>query len=151
MREDDFQPPEPTAAPLPAADVQAPTGPAPALVQQAFPVRQAEDDINEFFVQVRASTLKRCRSGLGDIAHSRFPWHEVALAIASSAYGAFLGALPADLNPGSRSAVFFYTILPVLGTGSLVAFYFLRRASTVDAAQRANQLLEDLPDPDRTR
>lgn len=147
----EFQPPPSNASALPAADVQAVGGQTSPVVHEAYPVRRPEADVNEFIVQVRASTLNRCRSRLTRIANMAFPWHELALGVCTLAIGAFLGALPANLKPESRWTVFFYTIMPVLGVGSGVAFLFLRKKPSVDAAADANEVLRELPDPDKTR
>ncbi len=146
----DFSPPPPTAAGLPAADVQASVA-GSAVVHQAFPVRRPESELNDFVVQVRASTLTRCRSRLAKVSNARFPWHEIMLGISSLAFGAFLGALPADLKAGTYLAILFYTVMPILGVGTGVAFFFLRHKSGSDAAQEANEVLGDLPDPDKAR
>jgi amino acid transporter len=147
----DFTPPPPTATSLPAADVQATVAEGGAVVHQAFPVRRPESELNDFVVQVRASTLTRCRSRLLKVVRARFPWHEVMLSASSLAFGAFLGALPADLTAGTGQAIVFYTLMPVVGVGSAVAFFFLRHKSGSDTAQEANEALADLPDPAKAR
>lgn len=143
-----FEPSPPDVRTIPAADVLATTGTGGPVVHQAFPVRRPEADRNEFLVQVRASTLHRCRGRLREPAANPFPWHEAALGISTLSFGAFLGALPAALVLNSRSGIFFYNVLPAVGVGAGVAFAFLRRRVTIDAASEA---LRDLPDPDETR
>jgi amino acid transporter len=146
----DFSPPPSSATGLPAADVQAAVA-GGTVVHQAFPVRRLESELNDFFVQVRASTLNRCRSRLAKVTKARFPWHEVMLGVSSLAFGAFLGALPADLKAATFQAVVFYTLMPIVGVGSGVAFFFLRHKSGSDAVQEADEVLADLPDPDKAR
>lgn len=148
---EEFEPPRPNAVPLPAADVAAPA-PGPANVEyEAYPVRKPEVDLNDFKVQARASTLRRCRERLAAISHSRFPWHEVALGVATLAIGAFLGALPANLIAGSRQAIFFYSVLPVIGVATFVAYFFIRRNEAADVARVVAHVLEEFPDPDKAR
>jgi len=88
---------------------------------------------------------------LARVTKARFPWHEVMLGVSSLAFGAFLGALPADLQAGTRQAIAFYTLMPIVGVGSGVAFFFLRLMPGRDAAQEAKEALADLPDPDKAR
>ena len=147
----EFQPPPANAAPLPAADVKA-GPPTENLVEyEAYPVRKPEEDLNDFKVQVRASTLSRCRAKLAEVLTPRFPWHEVALGASTLAGGAFLGALPADIKAGTVQAVFFYTLLPMITVGAFVAYLFLRRSTVREPTHAASDALSELPDPDKTR
>jgi hypothetical protein len=150
---DDFAPPPPNAEPLPVADVEANEASEASknVEYEAYPVRKPEEDLSDFKIQVRASTLIRCRTKLAKVAQSRFPWHEVLLALSTLAAGAFLGALPAGLQAGTAGAIFFYTILPVVAVASFVAYLFLRRAMLRDPADIAADALAELPDPDKTR
>jgi hypothetical protein len=147
---DDFQPPPANAQALPAADVMAPS-PTGNVEYEAFPVRKPEEDLNDFKVQVRASTLARCRTRLGQATSASFPWHEGALGVSTMAAGAFLGALPADIKPGTIQAVLFSTVLPVIAVAAFVAYLFLRRAALTEPARAAADVLAELPDPNKTR
>jgi hypothetical protein len=147
---DEFEPPVPNASPLPVADVTA-AATGGNVEYEAFPVRKPEQDLNDFKVQVRASTLARCRAKLAPLSGPAFPWHEVCLGVSTMAAGAFLGALPADIKVGSPQAIFFYTILPVIAASALIAYVFLRRLALRDAAIAASEVLSELPDPERTR
>lgn len=151
LASDHFEPPAPEVQLMPAADVRAPVDQGVQVEHQAFPVRQPEVDRNEFLVKVRASTLRRCRTLISGIKPTAFPWHELALGVATTCYGGFLGALPADLKSGSWTEIFFYRLLPIIGTGAAVCFLFLRRDTAKAAASLAFQALEDLPDPDETK
>jgi len=147
---EEFQPPPANASPLPAADITA-AAPAGNMEYEAYPVRKPEEDLNDFKVQVRASTLTRCRTKLTQVSAPRFPWHEVALGASTLAAGAFLGALPANIKAGSPQAVFFYTFLPIIAVGAFVAYLFLRRLTICEPASAAAEVLSELPDPDKTR
>jgi hypothetical protein len=128
-------------APPPAGNVE----------YEAFPVRKPEEDLNDFKVQVRASTLSRCRSRLAQASSASFPWHELALGVSTLAAGAVLGAIPADIKPGTQQAIFFYTVLPAIAVAAFVAYLFLRRSGVAEPAQAAADVLSELPDPNRTR
>lgn len=146
-----FLPLPPNAVGLPAADLAAPAAPAN-VEYEAYPVRKPEADLGDFKVQVRASILTRCRSKLAAVASPRFPWHEVWLGVSTLAAGGFLGALPADnIKGATRIGVLYYTILPIIAVGSFVAYLFLRRSALRDPAEAAGEVLNDLPDPEKTR
>lgn len=147
---EDLQPPPANATPLPAADISA-AAPAGNVEYEAYPVRKPEEDLNDFKVQVRASTLTRCRAKLSQVSVPRFPWHEVALGASTLAAGAFLGALPADIKAGSVQATFFYTLLPIVAVGAFVAYLFLRHSTIRDPSNATAEVLSELPDPDKTR
>lgn len=145
----EFTPPEPTATPLPTADVQA-TNQGP-IEYEAFPVRKPEADLVDFKVQVRASQLRRCRTRLAAVSSARFPWYEFSLGLGTLAGGAALGSLPSSISPGTPMAILFYTILPVVSVGLLVAAFFLRTNSILSAEAAIKDALADIPDPDQTR
>ena len=145
----DFQLPPVTASPIPAADVSASEA-AGNVEYEAYPVRKPEADLNDFKIQVRASTIVRCRAKLAHVSNSLFPWHEVALGASTLAAGAFLGALPADIKAGSLQGIFFYTVLPIIAVSTFVTYFFLRRLAIREPADIAKEVLSELPDPDKT-
>lgn len=147
---EDFQPQTENATALPAADVTVVTQAGP-IEHESYPVKKPEEDLNEFKVQVRASTLNRCRAKLMQVAEARFPWHELALGGSTLAGGAFLGALPADIKSGTLCSVVFYTLLPIAAVGAFVAYLFLRRQVTTGCVSSANEILSELPDPHKAR
>jgi hypothetical protein len=145
----EFLPPEPDADGIPVADVHAPSG--GKVEYESYPVRKPEADLNDFKVQVRASTLKRCREKLTRVSASAFPWHELCLGVATLAGGGVLGAIPADVKPGSVNSFVFFTLLPVISAASFVAYVFLRRSESRLAGAAVTEALADLPNPDETR
>ena len=145
----DFDPPEPTAGPLPAADLQATA--VGSVEYESYPVRRPEADLNDFKVQVRASTLSRCRGRLASATRRSFPWHELALGISTLAGGGVVGALPANITAGSTNALFFFSVLPVIAAASFVAYLFLRGSEVRRSADAVADALAELPNPDETR
>jgi hypothetical protein len=141
------------AVELPAAVVESPQNSDPSsLVHQSFPVRQPEEDIQEFYVRVRASMLRRARAKAAELLHSSFPWDELCLAISTTAAGAFLGSLTAVFAADEKAMkVFFQNILPAIATASFVAYLFLRKSKHVDSARVAKEISDNLPDPAKSR
>ena len=146
----EFNPPLPNAQPLPAADVTAEPQ-SNNIEYQAFAVRKPEEDLSDFKIQVRASVLAKCRNRLLGMTKQKFPWYEVALGGGTLSAGGYLGALPANLPAASGQHFFFYTILPALSVGSLVAYFFLRHKAHGEPMVMASEVLAELPDPQRTR
>jgi hypothetical protein len=155
----DPQAPSPTASAVPAADIVAPAGNVGPIVHQSFPVRQPQEDANEIMVGVRGRILRRIRAQLTTLTKGQFPWPELLLGFATLCLGGFLGAIASSLpwavvaeataKPSARS-ILFYVVLPSLGAAASVGFFALRHISNRRAADVANAVLEDLPDPDHT-
>lgn len=152
--------PPPNVVAVPAADVQAPPPNPATVVHESYPLLQSEEDANEILVRVRGSTLRRVRKRLASLKHEGFPWSEVLLGLATLSFGASLGALAsklpwAEVESGiatpTISAILFYVVLPLIGAAAAVAFFMRRYHTRVQAASVATELLEDLPDPERTK
>lgn len=144
-----FPAPAPVAA-QPAADVRAPQVGEGNQVTYTYPIRQPEEDFNDFQVGVRASLLKRCRVRLQAIAAQGFPLPEVLLGISTLTAGAALSAVISGVPLGSWRGVVFFVILPMVAAGSGVAYVMLRRFGLRSTEHLAEEILNDLPDPDRS-
>lgn len=158
MTESELPPPQ--VATVPAADVTAPPVDAGSIVHQSYPLRQPEEDANEILVRVRGTTLRRVRKRLSTLLVGKFPWPEVLLGLATLFFGASFGALGssvplATLDNGAAVAnplaILFYVVLPFFGVGAAVGYFCLRHLSGRTASAVAQDLLDDLPDPDRTK
>lgn len=146
-----MQPPKPSVISLPAADVTIPRDRgSDGVITKQFPIRVPEVERNEFMVSVRASSLKRARKRILLMQPESFPWHDLALAICTLSIGSFLGALAADIKPDEWKYIFFYSLMPVVGSGSGISYFFLRKKPTVEIRQHIEELLIDVPDPDKT-
>ena len=152
--------PQPNAAAVPAADVQAPPPNPATIVHHSYPLRQSEEDANDILVPLRGSTLRRVRKRLVALTTSPFPWSELLLGAATLCFGSSLGALAsslpwADVSSGRAvptiSALIFYIALPLVGAATAVAFVVRRHHVTQHASNLASDLLEELPDPERTK
>jgi hypothetical protein len=147
-----FSPPQPNAEAIPTADVHLPTTSGD-YRHAAYPVKRPEEEINEFMVECRATTLMRCREKLSAIRDSSFPWHEFLLVIASLAIGTSLGALSSEVTyTGDPTRwKFLFMFLPFVGLGTGIAYLFLRHQSIKVAVATAREILEDLPDPNNSK
>ena len=146
----DLEPLRPNAQSLPAADVSASLS-SVKIEYEAFPVKKPEEDINDFKVQVRASTLNRARIKLGSITDTGFPWYELCLGISTLCAGAYLGSLTADVKQSTVEHTLLKSVLPMVAIATFVAYIFLRKQATSDVAQGARDVLTELPDPEKAR
>lgn len=147
-----FSPPPPNVEAMPTADIRLPTTSGD-YRHAAYPVKRPEEEINEFMVECRATTLIRCREKLSTIRDSSFPWHEILLAISSLAIGTTLGALSSEITYTSSPMLwrFLFMFLPFVGLGTGVAYFFLRNQSNKVNAAAARDILQDLPDPNNSK
>lgn len=143
----------PAAAPVvaqPAADVKAPQVGEGSQVTYTYPIRQPEEDFNDFQVGVRASLLKRCRERLRAVTKEPFPLPELLLGVSTLTIGATLSAVISGVSLNSWRGVLFFVTMPAVAVGSGVAYGMLRRFNQRAARQLAENILADLPDPDRS-
>jgi len=135
---------------IPAADLKVETQGDIKTETCTYPLRQPQEDKEDFFIRVRASTLKRCRRQLLKIRKNKFPFGEFLLAIFTLCFGAVIGAWLAGIKMNDYRAFSFYIILPVTGAVCLVAYIFYRKMSVQNPAEIASEILADLPDPECT-
>jgi hypothetical protein len=142
-----------SAQSIPAADVQLKGDASEVLTStRTYPVKQPNEDANDFMIEIRASVLNRIRGELDSAKDEKFQWHEVCLALSTAFCGATLGglggALPLVVNgTASRTGVLFYIVFPVLSVFFGVFYYFKRREDNICASKLAAAMLKQLPDP----
>lgn len=146
-----FRPPPSTAVSVPVAEVTMPSG--GEFRSQAYPVRRPAQDVDDFLIECKASVLERCRSQLTRIVIPNFPFYELMLALSGAAAGVFFGALPTDITHAKSPSmwIFYFSVVPVFGVATLVAYLFLRRNEVQSASKIAEEVLTDLPDPRNTK
>src|SRR5918911_1162237 len=106
MSQENF--PRTTARGIPAADIRADVSEEGFTTTRTFPVKQPEEDSNDFVVHVYASKLYKCRRRLQEIKESRFPVGEILLGISTAVLGAVAGALTTEIKLDSKRGILFY-------------------------------------------
>jgi len=142
--------PEETAISLPVADIVLNNESGGVTTSYRFPVKQPDEDRNDFIVEIRASKLKKVRDKLEILSNEKFPLHEVLLGIATSSLGAFLGGLASDIPLTTIIGKIFYVGCPVIFAGTGVAYFFVRYINLTLPKIVARGLLEEIVDPDKT-
>ena len=146
----EFSPPSANAARELTADVTVPAADGTSVVHQAYPLRQPMEEATEILVRVRGSTLRRVRKRLVALSNASFPWPELLLCMATLAAGGVLGAIASDVTLKELRGKLFYLLLPPLAVGCGVAYGMLRFNKSVSASAIARDLLDEIPDPDKT-
>jgi hypothetical protein len=142
--------PKATTDSIPVADMLFNASERGVTMTQTYPIRQPERDANDFKIQVWASSLHRNRRRLQKIEERSFPWGEVLLSVSTFAAGAIASALTTSITLNSLSGIIFFVILPMVAVGSFVAYLFNRTTSLSNASEIAREVLQELPDPDKT-
>ena len=113
-------------------------------------VKQSSHDREDFVVEVRASTLQRCRKRVLEIAGARIRPIDLCLAVAAMSVGGVLGAWQSGMTMNSEHWWVFYIFSAHDIYGSAVSYTFLLFVSVTQPAEKAKEILEELPDPDET-
>lgn len=147
------EPLAPTPAPVAAgraADVRARAVDEGTQVTRTYPVRQPVDDWNDFQVGVWANVLRRCRRRLEAISQERIQIGEALLGLATLTAGGSVSAIISGVKLDSALGVTFYIVSPMIAVGCGVAYGMLRSAGIRTARHLAEDVLQELPDPDKT-
>ncbi|MDO8264330.1 MAG: hypothetical protein Q7T21_14065 [Gallionella sp.] len=150
--EQGFFPPIPMVASIPTADVGLPPE-GNNVRHAAYPVKQPEEELNEYLIEVRATKLTKCRTLLTALQGEKFSWAELLLAVSSLAIGASLGALSSDITYTSNASLwkFLFVALPLIGVATLTAYFFVRQTTSQNASSTAKAVLDELPDPAKSK
>ncbi len=146
---DALQPAAPPIAAQPTADIQAPPVDRAVTVTRTYPVRQPEEDWNDYHVVVRATVLRKVRKRLGTLSGYSHQRPEMLLGLATLCAGAALSALVSGVPLGSAKGALFYVLMPFIASGTGALYFAQRRSSTRTAQDVSEDVLAELPDPDR--
>lgn len=104
-------------------------------------------------VECRASVLRQVRIKLGKIKKTDVTLSEFLLALAAMAAGTWLGALSSAVSYTSDPWLWrlYFGVLPVAAIGFGLAYWFTRQKTLLNAADLADAILAELPDPNNTK
>lgn len=135
---------------MPAADITAPhAGSNVTTTQRSLPVKLPEKDAGDFVIEVNASDLRRIRRTVESCRECTLPRHDLLLGLACLFAGSAMSAVISQVALSSWQGVLFYILAPVVATGALVWYLCDRRLDSISASRLANDLLAEIPNPDR--
>lgn len=114
-----------------------------------YAIKQPSEYKNDFYVNLRASDIKKVRKYCDDAKKSDFPLSEILLSIATTCIGCFLGALASNVQLNSTKGILMYVASLVLGTGTAVAYFFVRKNTIKDINSLCNNIKEYIVDPEK--
>jgi len=135
---------------LPVADIKAKVEGEKIVQQYSYPVIPSSDDQEDFMISIRATNLRRWREKLAEISENAIPWAEILLALTAIIFGAIVSAIVSGIEVSSTKGIWFYIVLPPIGTASLVSQFFVRHISKSRPAKIAEELTREIPNPENT-
>jgi hypothetical protein len=142
--------PEESARSLPMADAKVNSEINPSMTQYYYQVKQPEEDINDFLIEVRASKLRNIRKKVSQLTNPKFPWYELLLGVSTTALGAFFSGLLSDITLDSSQGIIVFIICPLISVGAGVGYFFKRYVDLKIPKLLAEDLLDELVDPEKT-
>ena len=101
-------------------------------------------------ILVDTQTIQRCRTNLLKIKNNQFTWNEILLGVAAAGIGIIASAYISDVKLDSGKGIFSFVITPCITIGTGVAYGILKRLTHISSSQIAEEILNDMPDPDET-
>lgn len=136
---------------MPAADtVIISSGNENATTDYQYIVRRPEEYENDFMVEVRASSLRKIRNIIVPAKNQKFSFHELFLSISFLCLGATISALSTGILLDSLEGRLLYILCPVISTGTLVSYIFIKKSNLQNLSNFATLVEENLVDPDKT-
>ena len=110
-------------------------------------VKQPEVHAEEILIEARS--LMKCRRRLTELVDLPASWSDALLCAASCSIGIAGSAVLAGVALGSALGVFTYLVCLVVASGSGVAYSIGKRSRQINARAVAQDVLDELPDPDK--
>lgn len=133
---------------LPAADLKISGEPQPVTIF-GYPVVLPDEDINDKVVPIRGKDLKRWRAKLFKISKMSFRCDDLFLAVSMLLIGSWVAFLLTGTVYSGFPNFLLQTLLPVFGFGFLISYFFLRRRTIASPKDISNELLGEIPNPDK--
>ncbi len=109
------------------------------------------EEFNDFVIGVKASSVNEIRTILDKEKETKYPIHEILLAICSIAIGAFISGITAELKLVNLLGKVILIACPILAGITGTAYFFVRHNSISSVKSLANNILNKLPDPSQVK
>ncbi|CEN21232.1 hypothetical protein [Paraclostridium sordellii] len=113
-----------------------------------YPIKQPDEYVNDFMVSLRASEIRKVRKYCDDAKKSKFPLHELLLAISTTCIGCFLGAVASNVDLASLKGIIMYFVSSIVASSTFVAYLFVRKNAIDDINELADKVKEYIVDPE---
>jgi len=116
-----------------------------------YAVKSLEEDINDYFVKVKASQLQTIRTNLEPYKNTKDDFSDFLLSVSSTLLGIVIGAFYADLKLDTNLGKFTFIVLPILVAVSGTSYFFLRKDKIKSIKTFAEELLKQIPNPEKIK
>lgn len=114
-----------------------------------FPVLSLDEDLNEKFIKIKLSQLKKIRAKIIPYTQKRFNYTDLLLGLFTTLIGIIIGALLSDLNLENWKGKLTYIVLPILAAISGTSYFFIKHIHQKNVSELANEVLENIPDTEQ--
>lgn len=113
--------------------------------KQIVEIKVPMEDINDYKIAVRKSSIKKITNACKEIENNKFAWGELLLGISTLFFGAFFSAIISGVKYELKLlSVMFYTIFPTIAVATLIGYIACRKSLIRDAGYLANIVNEHL-------
>lgn len=135
---------------IPASNYQVDKEDALAKFSTTLDVKHPEEELNDFYVRVRASLLSKVRIKLGGVKENKIDWSELFLAIGMLFIGIFSNeySQTTELN---ESQLFWFLAKLVVGLLCIFGYIIFKVIKYKSTQHTVSEILKEIPDPDKTQ
>lgn len=114
-----------------------------------FPVLSLDEDLNEKFIKIKLSQLKKIRSKILPYTQKNFNYTDLLLGLFTTLIGVIIGALLAELSLDQWKGKLTYILLPILAAISGTSYFFIKHINQKNVSELAKEVLENIPDTEQ--
>src|SRR5690554_6378830 len=114
-----------------------------------FPVLSLDEDLNEKYIKIKLSQLKKIRTKILPYTRKMFNYTDLLLGLFTTLIGVIIGVLLSELGLDSWKGKWTYIALPILAAISGTSYFFIKHINQKNVSELANEVLENIPDTEQ--
>lgn len=114
-----------------------------------FPLLSLDEDLNEKFIKIKLSQLRKIRAKILPYTRQRFNYTDLLLGLFTTFIGVIFGALLSELGLDDWKGKLTYIVLPILAAISGTSYFFIKNIGQKNVNELANEILENIPDTEQ--
>jgi hypothetical protein len=114
-----------------------------------FPVLSLDEDLNEKFIKIKLSQLKKIRNKIFPYTQKKFNYTDLLLGLFTTLIGVIIGALLSELSLNEWKGKLTYIVLPILAAISGTSYFFIKHINQKNVSELAKEVLENIPDTEQ--
>jgi hypothetical protein len=114
-----------------------------------FPVLSLDEDLNEKFIKIKLSQLKKLRNKIIPFTKKNFNYPDLILGVFTTLLGVIIGALISKLSLSEWTGKLTYIVFPILAAISGTSYFFIKHINQKSISDFANEILQEIPDTEQ--